>query len=144
MDIDIAAIEKRAAVQNMRDPIAVADAWTDRNELLAERAELIEAAKLPQAAADVLAERRRQVEVEGWTPEHDDEHTHGELAGAAACYAYGEMIRPDTGAILWHWDEEWWKPSDRRRELVKAGALILAEIDRLDRARGEKVEESRT
>jgi len=38
---------------------------------------------------------------------------------------------------LWPWGKEWWKPSDRRRDLVKAGALIAAEIDRLDRAKSK-------
>lgn len=46
MALDIAAIKRRAAVENMNDRIAVADAWTDRNELLAERAELIAALAL--------------------------------------------------------------------------------------------------
>jgi hypothetical protein len=36
-------------------------------------------------------------------------------------------------AELWPWDESWWKPGDRIRELAKAGALIAAEIDRLNR-----------
>lgn len=43
--------------------------------------------ELTQAALDVLAERRRQIEAEGWTPEHDDEHSNGELSDAAGCYA---------------------------------------------------------
>ncbi|MGJ7924933.1 ead/Ea22-like family protein [Klebsiella aerogenes] len=93
------------------------------------------------AAADVLAERKRQVTAEGWTPGHDDEYEHGELADAAGCYALsselfdcaGEPPRP------WPWPDEWWKPTNRRRDLVKAGALILAEIERLDRAAGIKV-----
>ena len=94
------------------------------------------------AAADVLAERKRQVTADGWTPGHDDEYEHGELADAAGCYALsselfdcaGEPPRP------WPWPDEWWKPTNRRRDLVKAGALILAEIERLDRAAGIKVE----
>ncbi|MGE1322855.1 ead/Ea22-like family protein [Klebsiella pneumoniae] len=94
------------------------------------------------AAADVLAERKRQVTAEGLTPGHDDEYEHGELADAAGCYALsselfdcaGEPPRP------WPWPDEWWKPTNRRRDLVKAGALILAEIERLDRAAGIKVE----
>lgn len=80
-------------------------------------------------ADEIVAERRRQVEVEGWTPEHDDAHSHGELAQAAACYALGSRT-----ASRWPWDAEWWKPTNRRRELVKAAALIIAEIERLDRA----------
>lgn len=91
-----------------------------------------------QAARDVLAERRRQIEVEGWTPEHDDEHNHGELALAASCYAEQgpEPYGVDYPAIpvRWPWDADWWRPRDYRRNLVKAGALILAEIERLDRA----------
>lgn len=38
-----------------------------------------------RVAADVITERQRQIRQEGWSPEHDDEHTSGELAGAAAC-----------------------------------------------------------
>lgn len=90
----------------------------------------------------MLAGRRRQVEAEGWTPERDDEHDKGELAKAAGCYAWiasqSDGLRdafitpPPTWPI--RWASEWWKPTDRRRNLVKAGALILAEIERLDRA----------
>jgi len=90
----------------------------------------------------IAAERNRQIEVEGWTAEHDDEHGGGELAMAAASYCVAEDMRKeyrdiDSGppASMWPWDEEWWKPTpdDRIRELVKAGALIVAEIDRLQR-----------
>lgn len=89
------------------------------------------------AARDVLTERRRQIEAEGWSPEHDDEHANGGLALAAACYALSSAgIKGDDPAQLrfWPWGNDWWRPSDRRRDLVKAGALILAEIERLDRA----------
>lgn len=86
------------------------------------------------AANDVLAERNRQVSEEGWTPAHDDAHNRRELAQAAACYAYGEQIDTQTGCHLWPWSEHWWKPRSERENLVRAGALILAEIERLDRA----------
>ena len=87
-----------------------------------------------QAVLDVLAERRRQIEAEGWTPEHDDEHSVGELAKAAACYVLVSAgFNPDATINVWPWHRLWWKPSDKRRNLVKAGALILAEIERLDR-----------
>jgi hypothetical protein len=98
------------------------------------------------AAMDVLAERSRQVSAEGWTPEHDDAHSDGSLARAAGVYALFADSRPgsffaensDTiGAgtpLFWPWAPTWWKPTDRRRNLIKAGALILAEIERLDRA----------
>jgi hypothetical protein len=103
------------------------------------------------AASDVLAERERQKSAEGWTPDHDDEHGNGELARAAACYAHAAGLNPSARAFLedapdyagehmvitrrlWPWDRSWWKPKDRRRDLVRAGALIIAEIERLDRA----------
>lgn len=82
---------------------------------------------------DVLTERRRQIYVEGWTTAHDDSEAHGELAAAAATYALRAtgvtVFDPDT----WPWEPEWLKPSDPRRMLIKAAALILAEIERLDR-----------
>ena len=42
---------------------------------------------------DVVAERVRQVEQEGWTAEHDDAHDLAELAEAAACYAHHAAFR---------------------------------------------------
>lgn len=91
-----------------------------------------------RAIADITAERRRQIEAEGWSIEHDDKHANGEMAGAAACYALTSTPKhwgaPHAAKTFWPWDEAWWKPSDPRRDLVKAGALIVAEIERLDRA----------
>lgn len=89
--------------------------------------------------ADIFEERRRQINVEGWTLEHDDQHSIGEMAMAAAAYAISDKMRPDPEKcelhmILWPWRISWWKPRDRRRDLVRAGALIVAEIERLDRA----------
>jgi len=86
----------------------------------------------PAAWHDVLAERVRQITHKGWTPEHDDEHNAGEMAQAAACYAY-PYITAIVGLNAWPWTIEWFKPGDPRRNLVKAGALILAEIERIDR-----------
>lgn len=87
--------------------------------------------------SEVAAERRRQIEVEGWAPEHDDEHMGGELAAAAATYALHD-IRGGWFArwreVMWPWAQSWWKPKDRRRNLIRAAALIVAEIERLDRA----------
>lgn len=99
-----------------------------------------------QAALDVLAERRRQIEDEGYDPAHDDAHVNDEIAAMAAYYAMPPAARDwdayATGfgdtfgqAMIPH---GWYMPSpcDRRRELVKAAALLLAEIERLDRAAG--------
>lgn len=97
--------------------------------------------------AEIAAERRRQIAAEGWSPEHDDAHSRGEMAWAAACYAMPETRTfPETGdrgkflgmksflAAMWPWDWSWWKPKGRRRDLIRAAALIVAEIERLDRA----------
>lgn len=89
---------------------------------------------LTDALRDVKAERTRQVSVEGWTPEHDDHHTTGDLAKVAAFYAAAGLRLTGTVPDGWPWDEDWWKPKDNRSNLVRAGALILAEIERLDRA----------
>jgi hypothetical protein len=119
----------------------------------------------------IEGERKRQIEVEGWTKEHDAEHTSMEMAGAAACYIARNVsklledkrhtnqsplaefkiyfpqeldcmvnngdrgdrkLRKAGWRNGWPWDQKWWKPSDDPvKNLVKAGALIAAEIDRL-------------
>lgn len=98
------------------------------------------------ALRDVAAERRRQIEAEGWTSEHDDQHDDESLALAAVCYAMPEPHR--FGGCYWRvtpgdnippiawpesWHVSWWKPKDRRSDLVRAAALLLAEVERLDR-----------
>jgi len=86
----------------------------------------------------IAEERLRQIEAEGWTPEHDDEHGGGQLADAAACYALaGGGMPEDMFMAFWPWEGFWWKPTPRDpvRNLVKAGALIAAEIDRQLRKR---------
>lgn len=98
---------------------------------------------LTDAARDVLAERARQVSAEGWTPEHDDTNSNSEMPQAAACYALnsaGWKTEALRGCWPIEWMASWFKPTTPRRDLVKAGALILAEIERLDRAevRGAK------
>lgn len=88
----------------------------------------------------IALERQRQIEEEEWTAEHDDSHIDGEMARAAACYAYPILPGPHDLPIGWppEWDAGWWKPSaDPIRNLQKAGALIAAEIDRHLRAKGE-------
>lgn len=104
---------------------------------------------------EIRAERKRQISQEGWTTEHDDErHSKGQLADAAACYAYfsavpeavreiealcpGQASSVEVVRRAWRWNWEWWKPKDPRRDLIRAAALIVAEIERLDRAK-EKI-----
>jgi hypothetical protein len=95
----------------------------------------------------IAAERQRQMTAEGWTPEHDDTHVAGEMAQAAACYAF-PTPRPVFIKTAWPWDREFWKPGDltvwpakdphasvegRMKDLTRAGALIVAEMERLQR-----------
>lgn len=87
---------------------------------------------------EVSRERERQMASEGWTYEHDDLHSAGELADAAACYANPaphDGVPPQAGRPpeLWPWSVAWWKPKDRRSNLIRAAALIIAEIERIDR-----------
>ncbi len=122
------------AADSIRSPF---NACCNKEHCRAMLAAAPQAAPLSAVLADIAAERRRQMEVEGWTPEHDDAYQEGHLADAAACYA---LCAHDTGAskrsipAWWPWRNEWWKPTTARRDLVKAGALIAAEIERLDRA----------
>lgn len=128
------------------------DAFRDLGDLLSRaigvlKAIAVEQPTLSRAATDVLAERRGHVQREGWTSEHDDQHSDGSMASAAAAYCLGEpehrTIAPAPGGRpgvatyiwrIWPWAAKWWKPKDRRQDLVRAGALIIAEIERLDRA----------
>jgi hypothetical protein len=97
----------------------------------------------------IEAERARQIETEGYDSEHDLEHDAGELADAAACYACcaSAMIRGASleelaelmtdnfeGLLNWPWGKIDFKPTeDPLRALVKAGAMIAAQIDLLQR-----------
>lgn len=104
----------------------------------------------------IAEERKRQIEKEGWDIKHDDtEHDNGGLALVGACYAIdvvkrigkAYLVYPPLNNLVhnfssnaWPWDLKWWKPTpdDPVRQLVKAGALIAAEIDRLQRQKAEK------
>jgi hypothetical protein len=92
-------------------------------------------------------ERTRQIYEEQWSATHDNGHGLGELIGAAITYSGhaleqitdGDINAPE-GSQYWPWGAAWWKPSpDPIRNLVKAGALIAAEIDRLQRLNAKEV-----
>lgn len=99
-------------------------------------------ASVHAALSEVATERLRQVLVEGFTASHDDEHVNGELADAAACYALNAALPvPKLPPPYWPWARSWWKPATRRDDLVKAAALLVAEIERLDRLSPLETEE---
>jgi len=83
----------------------------------------------------IAAERTRQIKREKFTAEHDDQHTSSELLQAAICYAEnGSDFCLGADGVTWPWAATDWKPTGKIENLVKAGALIAAEIDRLQRA----------
>jgi hypothetical protein len=84
----------------------------------------------------IIEERKRQIEVEGYKPEHDCQYKNAELFKAACCYQAAKRARAIWGndylpIDTWPWDIKWWKPTpeNRIRELEKAGALFLAHND---------------
>lgn len=92
--------------------------------------------------AAMLAERQRQLVVEGWSTEHDTQHDAGGLLTVAMFYyRHGAglslplQLEPGTVGrampVGWPWAPQWWKPKTPSRDLERAGALCLAEIDRL-------------
>lgn len=104
-------------------------------------------------ALEAAFERHRQIVGEGWSIEHDDTHDNGDLARAAATYAMCAAGDAQDRAVmdvagyagvepsirsLWprDWDIAWLKPKDRRQDLIRALGLIIAEVERLDRADG--------
>ena len=89
---------------------------------------------LGRALVDIENERIRQVGKEGFDAAHDDRWQIGQLARAAACYAAIAAEGNKDVSYFWPWNPRRLKPAaDARGNLVKAGALILAEIERLDR-----------
>ncbi|EPD5032369.1 ead/Ea22-like family protein, partial [Escherichia coli] len=98
-----------------------------------ERIAELEARAFNPAILDVIAERQRQQSVEGWMPEHDDQYSKSQLLWASSCYVLNAIHTFNRIPFGWPWTPEWWKPTNPRRDLVKAGALILAEIERIDR-----------
>lgn len=96
----------------------------------------------------IADERQRQIDNENYTLEHDLQYSEGELARAAACYAMTSEERKKYQSLdvvnyrwfprWWPWSASFWKPTpeDRIKELVKAGALVAAEIDRLNNYSG--------
>lgn len=91
----------------------------------------------------IAEERQRQISVEGWTPENDDANNKAQMVYAAKTYLEAATMRESGQYVdrcylcefFWpeSWNEEWCKPKNTMRDLVKAGALIAAEIDRLQR-----------
>jgi hypothetical protein len=128
-NVRLAEVEKKydeLSGQNFIDTLA---------KVVSERDRMMEAG---EGMSRIMAERIRQKSVEGWTPEHDAQHSKGELTIAAACYALNKMPVYsdhwfDEVNEWWPWHPDWDKRDkhSRERSLEIAGALIAAELDRL-------------
>ena len=108
-----------------------------RAEITRQSAEIERLREANPVIQEISDERSRQIQKEGWTAAHDDKHANGDMAAAAACYALNASLsegRRMTHPAWWPWSLDWWKPKSPRRDLVRAAALIVAEIERLDRA----------
>lgn len=106
---------------------------------------------------DLIAEeRQRQIDVEGYTEQHDSNHKASEFVYAAIAYAEAAkvgvncqeigntneneiMLRKWDMGLYFPWGQTNFKPTTNIRDLVKAGALIAAAIDRLQAQKGEKI-----
>ncbi|HDU3501738.1 TPA: hypothetical protein QIW77_003095 [Klebsiella pneumoniae] len=135
----VEALEKAqhriAELEEAEQKLCAANVTLDARAELAERrlAEM-ESRTVTAAAADVLAERQRQVTAEGWSPKHDDQYKNTELAFAASCYSFHAAAASwdleDNGIPYdshpvpkqWPWDPSWWRLSDgyRNRNSSKA------------------------
>jgi hypothetical protein len=91
---------------------------------------------------EIHRERARQILEEGWTALHDDQYEDGELAEAAACYARFASRQGIVTPDQWPMAPNWWKQKGYRRDLVRAAALVMAEIERLDRVLAKRFEGS--
>lgn len=103
--------------------------------------------------SDIQQERNRQQVAEGYTSDHDDKHADGSLVYGAVCYSLATRADGDTwlevhnsnGALrvtpreladsLWPWTRPASAPkaTEKRKRLVQAAALLVAEIERMDR-----------
>ena len=140
-------VPPRRLVRSITSSRASADAvlacsWNCLAVLAAQRA-----GSTADAAVRIVAERERQITAEGWSPEHDEQHAKGELARAGVAYArrHAGVAPPDEGLGTalgylgqgsndrlpadWPWDAEWWKPRALQPDLIRAGALLAAELD---------------
>lgn len=101
---------------------------------------------LSKAINDVLAERERQKNIKGYSTDHDDAYEQNELVRAASGYVdhvvgrswvfedFGpEAYQDDDAPEFWPWADGFWNPKSPREDLVRATAILIAEIERLDR-----------
>jgi|CXWL01.1.fsa_nt_gi hypothetical protein len=96
----------------------------------------LQAREANAAVGMVMDERWRQLRL--YPIQHDDTHDAGEIAQAAAAYALASAAETDLEREIavdtWPWELDDFKPSTPLADLIRAGALLLAEIERRLRA----------
>ena len=138
-------IQNTELYQRFKKALEITDMRPDDNPFVVECCKIAKeyADKVKLGESDIIGvdviirERKRQITVEKYTTEHDDQHSDGSIAQVASIYAMPTDKRDMWNKIPnnWPWENEFWKPTpkDRIKELTKAGALIVAEIERLKR-----------
>ena len=130
-----AAMSDKDRLRELGNRLVKQDSESPEGALMLRVAERLEQLETP-ALLGIAAKRMRQILVEGFDAAHDDQHDRGELALAAACYALATTDCTDKSLVhesLWPFERKWWKPKGRRHNLEVAGALLAAELDRLQR-----------
>ena len=90
---------------------------------------------MSRAVCDVLKERRHQIMEHNFDAKHDDLYEKNELTFGALSYLFAVVYdyEPAQVPVLWKWHKSWWKPRSKRENLVRAIALAIAELERIDR-----------
>jgi len=88
-------------------------------------------------------ERLRQIHEEGYDREHDDGHDWRQFVKAATAYLLAAVDMPHHGAEFWPWEPEYFKPKSPFRNMVRAGALLIAGMERFARERIEPLNPTR-
>lgn len=95
----------------------------------------------------IAAERERQREDEAWAPTCALlGHRADDLAYAAVSYALPPLARSlwDGLPAQWPWSAAEWQPADRKTDLIRAGAYIAAELDRMVLAERQALQRAQT
>lgn len=83
--------------------------------------------------AEIIAERNHQINDKGYTFKNDDAYINNELIDASIAYILNATGNATLATDCWPWNLEYFKPSEKRRDIIKAIALLIAEVERIDR-----------
>lgn len=114
------------------------DFWLKKSQVWIDRKAITDGTALTPGAQIIMDERKRRVQYDRETAAHDDGFINGEIAAAAQCYMCVPEHRKMRGVLVpvpenWPFSAAQWRPGERIRELAIAGALFLAEGERLKR-----------